>query len=171
MKKLIFTCVFAVVVIAVALCTVFLLPKHSNQNSSSDVSSAVSSGFSSVTFEKLTNTADTVITGTIIKADSYDNGILYTFNVNKVYKGRNYTSMGYAYEPGKQNLTLGQQYLFIGVTGTEKYHYNACYSDVPWMFEVAEDGTLTNVSNTDTATIADFGSVKFENIVAYCDIV
>lgn len=173
MKKLILTVVVVLLAAAGAFAAIFFLPKsaQSTGSSSQPVSSAPLAPVQQYSLEQLVTAADTVITGSIIKADVENGGVLYTMNVQKVYKGRNYTSMGYAYLTGKQSLKIGQSYLFVGKTGTEKYHYFEPIAGVPWAFSVLENGALAAAGNGEQGQITDLGSATLQQVISYCDII
>ena len=172
MKKLILTVVVVLLAAGGAFAAIFFLPKGTQSGSSSQpVSSAPSAPAQRYSLEQLVTAADTVITGSIIKADVENGGVLYTMNVQKVYKGRNYTSMGYAYLTGKQSLKIGQSYLFVGKTGTEEYHYFEPIAGVPWAFSVLENGALAAAGNGEQGLITDLGSATLQQVISYCDII
>ena len=172
MKKNILTLLFVLLVAAVVAAAVFFLGKNKSENAA-PVSSAPSSTSSvrHYTLEETVQLADTVITGSIIKADVDSTGVLYTMNVQKVYKGRNYTSMGYAYVLGKQTLNIGKSYLFIGNTGSEKYHYYAPFENAPWVFEVLDGNTLSAAPVGDSALISNGDAATLDQIISLCDII
>lgn len=154
--KLKTTVIFAVCVLVLALCAFLVLPKvfPIEQETGESSAPAASEVLPTFTPQEMINQCDTVITGKVIKADIDADGTLYTFQVAKVYLGRNYTSMGYAYLRGEQKLKTDTLYLFAGVTGTEKYHYYEPFENAPWVFAVGEDQErLTPASNGDTAIV------------------
>lgn len=175
MKKIVLTAVVLLVAVAAVSLALFLPKAANSAEESSSLNSSVlpvSSEFvATKTLEEVVTAADTVITGSIIKADVKASGVLYTMNVVKVYKGRNYTSMGYAYVNGKQTLQIGSTYLFVGKTGSEKYHYYEPFENAPWVFSVQEDGTLTPASNGNSALISDVYGATLPLISSYCDII
>lgn len=162
------TLIFAIIVLifaaAVLIFVQVLFPKPDNktlvQSSSSQVS--LTSSTQRYSLDHMIEMCDTVISGSVIKADVDGDGVLYTFEVTKVYKGRNYTSMGYAYLYGKQTLKIGGSYLFLGVTGTEKYHYYEPFANAPWVFEISEDNALRHCSNGDTSLVSGIENIKLE---------
>lgn len=173
MKKTVITLVVALFAVADVVAAICFLPKNSAPASSvPQQTSSVSSIFvQHYTLEQLVTTADSVITGTVIKADVENGGVLYTMNVEKVYKGRNYTSMGYAYLAGKQSLTIGQSYLFVGKTGTEKYHYYEPIAGVPWVFFVQEGGGLSASCNGNVTLLDDLAAATLQQVISLCDII
>lgn len=168
-KAFIFTTIFVVFVLLLLVAVSFVLPKSTKDvadNTSSFIST--SSAQDSVTVADLVNASDTVISGTVIKADVDATGVLYTFQVLKVYKGRNYSSMGYAYVSGGQSLQFSKSYLFFGVTGEEKYHYYEPFDYAPWVFEITENG-LISASNSSTH-LEDLESVTLEKVQEMCNV-
>lgn len=154
--KLKTTVIFAVCVLVLAFFAFLVLPKAFPIERETGESSVPASSEVPPTYtpQEMISRCDTVITGKVIKADVDADGTLYTFQVVKVYLGRNYTSMGYAYLRGEQKLKTDTLYLFAGVTGTEKYHYYEPFENAPWVFAVGEDQeTLTHVSNGDPALV------------------
>jgi len=145
-----------------------------NKTQSQNVTSIQTSNISSViektyTLNEMISESDNVLSGTVIKADVYEEGVLYTITVSwkDVYKGRNYATMGYAYVKGLQKLELGKTYLFIGDTNDEKYHYKEPFEDAPWVFEVQED-FVVHASNGNAEIVTDLGEITLEKVKNIC---
>lgn len=173
------TIVILILLIFLMIGAVVLVPKIFPKNSSvepnstsvivseeSEVSSILEKTY---TLDEVIAESDNVLLGTVIKADVDENGVLYTLTVkwSDVYKGRNYTTMGYAYVEGLQTLELNQTYLFIGDTNEEKYHYKEPFENAPWVFYIDEE-TLTNISNGDVNLIVDAEKINLETVKSIC---
>lgn len=168
-KAFIFTVIFAVIVLLIVLTTIFLLPGLSKNRLSNDSSYDFnSSAVVKVTVNDLISASDTVISGTVIKADVDADGVLYTMQVTKVYKGRNYSSMGYVYLNGAQTLKIAKTYLFFGITGEEKYHYYEPFENAPWVYEITENG-LKKATDSDTV-LEQLQWVSLDKIYEICKV-
>ncbi len=184
--KNILTVVFVVLVLALLVFIIFFLPAsggedESLQNGSSAGSegtettqnpSAVSveeSGVTEYTAASFIENCDTVISGTVIKATQSKEGTEYTFSVSKVYKGRNYSSMGYAYVKGEMTLKLAETYLFLGNVGEEKYHYFEPFDGAPWVFTLDENKLLLNISNGDPNYCPQLEGMDLERLKELCE--
>lgn len=171
------TIIFVVIVLVLLVLAVVFVPKifPKTNNESLIPSEVEASGVSSVapkvySLEEMIIESDNVISGTVIKADVDENGILYTMTVSwkNVYKGRNYATMGYAYVNGKKTLELNKTYLFIGDTNEEKYHYKEPFAKAPWVFAINDDETLTHISNGDISLVSDLSEITVEKIKTIC---
>lgn len=171
------TVIFVVIVLALLVAAIVLVPKmfpKSNDvtSSSTIVQTSVPSSVmpKTYTLEEMVVESDNVISGTVIKADVDENGVLYTLTVSwkDVLKGRNYATMGYAYVNGEQTLELNKTYLFIGDTNEEKYHYKEPFENAPWVFGVNDDETLTHVSNGDVTLVSDLSELTIEKLKTIC---
>ena len=171
------TILVLIILICLLVGAIFIVPKifpKNNTESSSNVSTE-SLDVSSVevktyTLSEMITESDNVVSGTVIKADVDENGVLYTLTVSwsDVLKGRNYATMGYAYVKGAQTLELNKTYLFIGDTSDEKYHYIEPFEKAPWVFEINDDETLNHISNGDTDLVTDFSKITLEEIKNIC---
>ena len=171
------TVIFVIIVLLLLVGAVVLVPKifPKNNNETLDYSSEQSSEISSFkpkiySLEEMIINSDNVISGTVIKADVDENGVLYTLTVSwqDVLKGRNYATMGYAYVKGAQTLELNKTYLFIGDTNEEKYHYKEPFENAPWVFAVNDDKTLTHISNGDVLLVSNLSDISLENVKSIC---
>ena len=153
-----------------------IFPKNNGESSSiTSVSTIVTSNETSVppvktyTLSEMIGESDNVLLGTVIKANVDENGVLYTLNVtwSEVYKGRNYSTMGYAYVNGDVTLEMAKTYLFIGDTNEEKYHYKEPFEKAPWVF-LLEDDKLTHTSNGDVNLVTDLDTISLEEIKIIC---
>lgn len=165
-----------IVVLALLLVTFAVIlvpevfPKNSGNLSQSSEPTIITSSPKIYTLEEMINDSDNVISGTVIKADVDEKGVLYTLTVRwkDVLKGRNYATMGYAYVEGTQTLTLNETYLFIGDTNEEKYHYKEPFENAPWVFRVNEDKTLSHISNGKANLVSDLGNISLETVKTLC---
>lgn len=167
------TIIFLFIVILIVLSALVLVPKFFPINNTSSTESILDSSdnIHIYTFEEMIQESDNAIVGTVIKADIDEEGILYTITVSwkDVYKGRNYSTMGYAYVKGAQTLEINKTYLFIGDTVGEKYHYTEPFENAPWVFAVNDDKTLTHISNGDANLVSDLNNLDLTHIKTICD--
>lgn len=176
--KLKATIIFAVSVVVFLLITVLFVPKifkSEKENISSTITSNTNTSTESkqiktYTLKEMVELSDNVLSGTVIKADVFEEGVLYTITVSwaEVFKGRNYATMGYAYLKGPKTLQLNKTYLFIGDTGDEKYHYYEPFENAPWVFEINEDNPLIHVSNGDIKLLKVDTPLTVELIKSAC---
>jgi len=169
------TIIFVVIVLALLICAIVVVPKMFPKNNQEQTTSNNTETVTSVepkiyTLEEMILESDNVISGTVIKADVDEKGVLYTLTVSgkDVYKGRNYATMGYAYVNGAKTLELNKTYLFIGDTNEEKYHYKEPFENAPWVFAVNEDETLTHISNGDVTLVSNLNEITIENVKTIC---
>ena len=171
------TVIFVVIVLALLVTAIVFVPKMFPKNnnvpsSSSDIQTSEPSSVAPkpYTLEEMVVDSDNVVSGTVIKADVDEEGVLYTLTVSwkNVYKGRNYATMGYAYVVGEQTLELNKTYLFIGDTNEEKYHYKEPFDKAPWVFAVNDDETLTHVSNGEATLVTDLSEITIEKLKTIC---
>ncbi len=172
--KNIVTFIFAGIVLIVCILAFILVPNlfPQNENEAEVPSSSkppVSSALTVYTVNDALELCDSVVTGTVIKADVVADGVQYTLQIGRVYKGRNYTSMGYAFLKGKQTLELAKTYLFMGITGNEKYHYFAPFSDAPWVYLVEDGKVASHSSNGKENLVTDIIGLKLDEIKEICD--
>ena len=163
------TIVFCVFVLLIVISVMIFVPKFFMDYS---VSSTIQSSdnIKRYSVEEIVNESDNVLIGTIIKADVDGDGVLYTMTVSfkDVFKGRNYATMGYAYVKGPQNLNISKTYLFLGDTGTEKYHYYEPFEKAPWIFEIGADDLLKHCSNGDISLLLDFQDLSLSSVKDIC---
>ncbi len=143
--------------------------------SSSDVSSPSTSSvpIAQYTLTELVSKCHSAITGQVIKIDETTDGhVTYTINIIKVYKGRNYTSLGTVFVKGDTCLELDSNYLFLANVGEgryEKYQYSEPFENAPWIFKIQEDNdVLTHSSNGDIYLLDESDSITLEKIKKIC---
>lgn len=170
------TVIFLVCVVVLAIFAFLFVPKlfdhETNETVTSSDTASVSSEVPKIyTLAEMIAESDNVVTGKVIKSDVDENGVMYTMTLTwrDVYKGRNYTSMGYAYVKGKQTLEINSTYLFIGDTGDAKYHYYEPFENAPWVFKVNDDGTLIHVSNGDISLLQNIDEMNLTNVKELCE--
>ena len=169
------TIIFAVAVTILAVLAFVLVPYVFPKNEAPAPSSAtstvapISSAPTIYTPAEALALCDAVVTGTVIKADVAAEGVEYTLQIGRVYKGRNYTSMGYAFISGPQTLELAKTYLFAGITGNEKYHYYAPFTSAPWVYLVEEQVLTAHASNGKESLISGMSGLTLEEIKTICD--
>lgn len=168
------TIIFVVIVLVILVSAIVLVPKVFPKNDTAISTSIDNAGISSVapkiyTLEEMISESDNVVSGTVIKADVEEDGVLYTLTVSwkDVLKGRNYATMGYAYLKGPQTLELNKKYLFIGDTNEEKYHYKEPFENAPWVFAV-NDENFTHVSNGDMKLVSNLSEISVEKVENIC---
>ena len=167
----IFVSIVVVLAVVVLVFVPEIFPKPDNTENSSFQTSYISSApEKKYTLSEMVEISDNVIVGTVIKADVDENGVLYTITVSwrDVYKGRNYATMGYAYVKGRQTLEMNKNYLFIGDTADEKYHYKEPFDNAPWVFEVNDDKILSHISNGKAEIVTDLNDISLEKIKSIC---
>lgn len=169
--KLKTTVIFTAAVLALAILAFVLVPRLFPKNEEQPVSSvaSVSSAPTVYTPDEALAFCDSVVTGTVIKADVAADGVQYTLQIGRVYKGRNYTSMGYAFVKGAQSLELAKTYLFAGVTGTEKYHYYEPFVYAPWIYLVEEQKLTAHASNGNAELVPSMSGLTLEEVKSICD--
>lgn len=168
-KKNLFTIIFVILVVALVLMVIFILPpKKENSISSSSIKSS-SSLTTDISVNELISLCDTVVSAKVIKADISADGVLYTLQIKTVFKGRNYTSMGYAYLKGKQTLVLAEDYLFFGATGEEKYHYFEPFENAPWVYKIRDDAVYESMILNKEYYVMDILDKKLDDIKDACE--
>lgn len=169
-KKNLFTLLFALLVICLVLVTIFVLPKNNKEESvGSSLVSTSSDAILKIPVSELISVCDTVVTGNVIKADVLEDGVLYTLQIETVFKGRNYTSMGYAFVNGKQKLNIFDKYLFFGATHEEKYHYFEPFENAPWVYKISDNTVIELAQDIDNIKIKDLIGVTLEEIKDICN--
>lgn len=169
------TIIFTLITLVLLILAIVLVPKMFPKNNeelttSNNTEISTSAQPEIYTLEEMILESDNVILGTVIKADVDEKGVLYTLTVSwkDVYKGRNYATMGYAYVNGAKTLELNKNYLFIGDTNEEKYHYKEPFENAPWIFAVNEDETLTHISNGDVSLVSNLNEISIETVKTIC---
>lgn len=173
--------VIGLLLIGVIISGVFLIPKlfpkeaeiitvTSYASSKLDISTS-SVKLKTYTLKEYVDLCHSVISGRVIKADVTDDGVLYKINIIKVYKGRNYTSLGTVFISGSPCMEIGSDYLIFANVGDgryEKYEYSEPIQNAPWIFIIGEDNALSHSSNGNAQIISDINNMNLENIKNYC---
>ena len=168
------TVIFVIIVLLILVGAIVFVPKlfpKSDNSTSPQMIETSSVALKIYTLEEMITESDNVISGTVIKADVDESGVLYTLTVSwkDVLKGRNYATMGYAYINGAQMLELNKSYLFIGDTNEEKYHYKEPFENAPWVFAVDDNGFLTHISNGNVDLVSDLKEITLEKVKTICE--
>ncbi len=172
-KSVFITALFAVIAVALALVIFLGLPKALLPQQESSSTPKPKPAFSSkpmavYTLKQHLALCDSVVSGKVIKADITETGTQYTLKILRVLKGRNYTSLGYAFVVGKPTLQSGETYLFTGITGAEKYHYYEPYDKAPWVFCVREEKMCLPPLCGEGYMVEDLSEIPLKKVEDFC---
>lgn len=161
MKKLL-PIIFAllIIVICVVLCAVFLIEPNFVKTSS-NVTSVVSNP-EAVSFSRLIESSDSVLTANIIKSATNDENTVYTLQVEEMLKGNNITGLGYLHVKSNVSLNIGEKILIFS-NNDQKYNYKEPFLDAPFVLRVAEGGKLSQINGVGKTVITDIknGHIDF----------